>query len=231
MASLLLADDDREHAALMRVYAEADGHRLTHVHDGRSALSRLRADGPDLVILDVVMPGVGGLEACRLIRAESRVPILMLTGLGDEDDRVRGLDLGADDYLVKPFSPRELMSRVRGLLRRVGADLWPATRAAEFGDLLVDPRAHRVTVGGVPVPCTRGEFALLAALTARSGRVVSRGELVESVLAVDDRATERTIDAHVSRLRRKLDLAAGCAGLIATVRGLGYRLARGGRES
>ncbi|MFI6323989.1 response regulator transcription factor [Nonomuraea sp. NPDC050556] len=210
-AHVLVAEDDEGQAELVRRYLEREGHAVTVVHDGRAAIDEARAVQPDVVVLDLMMPRVDGLDVCRILRGESDVPVLMLTARSTEDDLLLGLDLGADDYMTKPFSPRELVARVRTLLRRVRA----ADQAFVVGDLTVDPIRHEVRRGGALIECTPGEFQLLATMAAEPGRVFSRSQL----LGFDRYITERTVDMHVMNLRKKIG-----PGLLATVYGVGYKL-------
>jgi two-component system, OmpR family, response regulator MtrA len=208
----------------------ADGFEVVVVHDGQAALEQARRLRPDLLVLDVMMPGVDGLQVCRTLRAESDVLVLMLTARASEDDLLLGLELGADDYLTKPFSPRELMARVRTLLRRTGRG-GPApaeTGRRRIGRIGVDPQAHEVTVDGIRVECTRGEFAILAALADPPERVLSRAQLLHHTRGIDRSSTERTIDVHVMNLRRKIEVDPQNPTHLVTVYGVGYKLAAGG---
>lgn len=219
---VLVIDDDYRLFALLKDYLGAHGMVAFHAPDGRSGLSALRGDVFDAVLLDVMMPGMDGLETLRKIRSDSRIPVIMLTARGDETDRVVGLELGADDYLPKPFGPRELLARVRALLRRTQpAESGAVLRVAE---LCADASARQVTHRGQPVELTGLEFDLLLALMQRAGRVVPRGALFELAGRQDTVVGERTIDVHVSRLRKKL--GDDPPELIRTVRGVGYLLSR-----
>ncbi|GAA1649012.1 response regulator transcription factor [Actinoplanes couchii] len=222
-ATILIADDDPRHAEGIRRYLVAAGHETIVVHDGLAALERARQDRPDLLILDVMMPGLSGLEVCRTLRQESDVLVLMVTARSDESDLLLGLDLGADDYMTKPFSPRELVARVRTLLRRSSRGALPP--AAQR--LLIDSATHRVTVDGSPVECTRGEFAILAAMAGQPDRVFSRAQLLHHTRGIDRNSTERTIDMYVMKLRRKIEHDPRRPELLLTVHGVGYKLAFG----
>jgi two-component system response regulator MtrA len=227
-AQVLVADDDHRQAEVVRRYLAADGFDVVVVHDGRSALDEARRLRPDLLVLDVMMPGMDGLEVCRTLRQESDVLVLMLTARATEDDLLIGLELGADDYLTKPFSPRELMARVRTLLRRAGRGPVPDDAAPRrIGRIGVDPGSHQVTVDGVQVECTRGEFAILAALAAQPDQVLSRAQLLHHTRGIDRSSTERTIDVHVMNLRRKIEVHPQSPTQLVTVYGVGYKLARG----
>lgn len=225
-AQVLVADDDPRQAEVVRRYLTADGHDAVVVHDGRAALDEARRRRPDLLVLDVMMPGLDGLQVCRTLRAESDVLVLMLTARTGEDDLLLGLELGADDYLTKPYSPRELMARVRTLLRRVSrAAPVTAAEVRRIGRIGVDPVRHQVTVADEPVECTRGEFAILAAMAEQPGRVFTRAQLLHHTRGIDRSSTERTIDVHVMNLRRKLEADPRRPAQLVTVYGVGYKLA------
>ncbi|MER6509567.1 response regulator transcription factor [Nonomuraea sp. NPDC001636] len=222
-AYVLVAEDDPKQAELLRRYLEREGHEVRVVHDGRSAIDEARQGDPALVLLDVMMPKVDGLDVCRVLRAESDLPILMLTARSTEDDLLLGLDLGADDYMTKPYSPRELMARVRTLLRRTGRA--PETgRLFRAGDLVVDPVRHTVTVAGTPVDCTLAEFRIVETLAAEPERVFTRKQLLERVHGFDRFITERTVDVHVMNLRKKIEPEPRRPSRLLTVYGVGYKL-------
>ena len=223
-ARVVVAEDDVKQAGLVRRYLEHDGHHVIVVHDGTAALAAARSGSPDLVVLDVMMPGLDGLSVCRTLRAESDVAILMLTARVSEEDLLLGLELGADDYLTKPYSPRELAARVRTLLRRTTY----ADKVLRVGDLEVDPVRHEVRVGGRAVDCTPGEFAVLALFAREPGRVFSREQVISHVHGVDGYLTVRTVDVHVMNLRRKLEDDARRPARLLTVYGVGYKLAAAG---
>lgn len=223
-ARVLIAEDDPKQAHLLRVYLEREGHSVQVVGDGLAALERCRAYRPDLVVLDVMMPTLGGLDVCRILRAESDVAILLLTARSTEDDILVGLDLGADDYVTKPFSPRQLAARVRALLRRTR----PGAAKEEIlrvGDLEIDEGRFEVRVGGRLVALTAKEFGILAALAAAPGRVFSRAQIIDRAFGFDNHVEERTVDAHVMNLRRKIEDDPAEARYVQTVYGRGYRLA------
>ncbi|GAB3252214.1 response regulator transcription factor [Kineosporia babensis] len=228
-ARIVICEDDDKFAELVRRYLEREGHTTLVVGDGRDAVAEVRRHPPDLLILDVMMPGIDGLDVCRILRAEYDLPILMVTARSTESDLVLGLDLGADDYLTKPCSPRELTARVRALLRRSQRAV-VADESLRVDDLLIDPVRHRVSVGGVRIDCTAGEFALLEVLAAEPERVFTRKQLLQMTRGQDRYITERTIDVQVSALRRKLQTDPQRRPLIVTVFGVGYKLA-GGREA
>jgi two-component system, OmpR family, alkaline phosphatase synthesis response regulator PhoP len=226
-AYVLVAEDDLTHAELVRRYLRREGHSVHVVHDGRSAIDETRCRRPDLLIVDVMMPNVDGLDVCRVLRQEMSVPVLMLTARSTRDDLLLGFDLGADDYLTKPYDPRELMARVRALLRRVQRTAEPADLPLRVGDLTVDPVRHAVTVRGERVECTAAEFRILATLAAEPQRVFTRGQLVERAYGVDAFITERTIDVHVMNLRKKIEVAPRSPDYLLTVHGVGYKLTDG----
>ena len=228
-AQVLVADDDPRHAEGIRRYLVADGHEAVVVHDGQAALDTARRLRPDLLILDVMMPGLDGLQVCRTLRRESDVLILMLTARSTEDDLLAGLELGADDYLTKPFSPRELMARIRTLLRRSsrGTPGPAGRRTRQIGRIGIDLVGHHVTLDGVRIECTRGEFAILAALSEQPDRVFTRAQLLHHTRGIDRSSTERTIDVHVANLRRKIEADSRRPAQLLTVHGVGYKMAAG----
>src|SRR5579883_2296297 len=230
MATILIAEDERRLSDLLRQHLEDEGHRVLQAFDGPSAELVARRDRPDLIVLDWMLPRLDGLEVCRRVRRESVVPILMLTARSEEIDRVLGLEVGADDYLTKPFSIRELLARVRALLRRIELDRdGQATEAAPpvltLDALRVDLSQHVASVEGTLVDLTPKEFDLLALLVRNPGRAFSRDYLIEKVWGYDAGGSDRTVDTHVLRLRKKL----GSVGdRIETVWGIGYRFAKTG---
>jgi DNA-binding response OmpR family regulator len=226
-ARVLVAEDDRKQAHLIQLYLEREGHSVLVVSDGRRALEQTRARQPDLLVLDVMMPGVDGFDVCRILRAESDLPILLLTARSTEDDKLLGLDLGADDYVTKPFSPRELAARVRALLRRVGKGA-PATADAPYvvGDLEVDPTRFEVRVCGRPITLTAKEFGILEVLAAEPGRAFTRAQIIDKAFGFDHYVLDRTVDAHVMNLRRKMEQNPAEPRYVQTVYGRGYRLAK-----
>ncbi|MFI6703733.1 response regulator transcription factor [Streptomyces sp. NPDC050509] len=250
----MVAEDDAKQAELVRRYLEHEGYTVTVVEDGRAALEGVRHREPDLLVLDVMMPRADGLDVVRILRAEGReVPVLMLTARSTEDDLLLGLDLGADDYMTKPFSPRELMARVRTLLRRhrrTGASPGPVSasvpvpapppppvtvpvvedaarnedEALSVGTLRIDPARHEVSVEGKPVVCTPGEFRILAAMAAEPDRVFTRKRLLEELHGFDKFISGRTVDVHVMHLRKKIERAPRRPARLLTVFGVGYKL-------
>jgi DNA-binding response OmpR family regulator len=221
---VLLIDDDARMYELLAQYLGQNGLHVTHAPDGGRGLAALEAGTYDAVLLDVMMPGMDGLEVCRRIRTKSTIPVLMLTARGDETDRVVGLELGADDYLAKPFSPRELLARLRAVLRR--AQPTAVAEKLESSGVSIDAAAREVRVGGRLVELTGLEFDLLVALVRRAGRVIPRDALLGEAGRGDTVVSERTVDVHISHLRQKL----GEEGtrLIKTVRGVGYLFTKDG---
>jgi two-component system alkaline phosphatase synthesis response regulator PhoP len=219
---ILVVDDEPKIVKLARDYLEKAGYRVLDARDGTTALAAARHERPDLVVLDLNLPGTDGLDVCRALRRESDVPIIMLTARVDEADRLIGLELGADDYITKPFSPRELVARVRAVLRRVGGGVRePGTVRA--GDVEIDLKGHRVTRGGEAVDLTPTEFTLLAVLAQHPGQAFSRERLMERIYGVAYAGGERSVDAHVKNLRRKLEPDPSNPRYVETVYGVGYR--------
>ena len=223
---VLVVDDDPNVVALARVYLERDGYRVLKANNGARGLALARTERPCLVVLDLMLPGLDGLEVCRRLHVESMVPVIMLTARVEEADRLEGLDVGADDYMTKPFSPRELAARVRAVLRR--ADREGAVSAhpeLAFGAIKVKLRPGQATVSGKELQLTPTEFRLLTLLLQEPGRTFSRDEIIDRVLGQDFRGFDRAVDTHVSCLRRKLAAESpGSARQIETVYGSGYRL-------
>ena len=224
MTTVLVVEDELEIARVVRDYLQHAGFEVIVVGDGGSAVASVRSARPDLLVLDLGLPGTDGLDVAREVRRWSETPIVMLTARGDESDRIVGLELGADDYVVKPFSPKELVARVRAVLRR--------TRASQRGDEVIrvadveiDTAKMRVTVAGEAVELTPTEFQLLAALAREPGRVFTRAQLLDAVHGVAIESYERAIDAHVKNLRRKIEPTPGSPRYVLTVHGVGYRFA------
>lgn len=224
-AHIVLAEDDAKQAELVRRYLEREQHTVVVVADGTAALDLVRRHPPDLLVLDVMLPGTDGLEICRRLRAETDLPVLMLTARSTEDDLLAGLDLGADDYVTKPFSPRELMARIRTLLRRAAPARPGGT--TRVGTLSVDPLRHEVTVDGRAIDCTPGEFRLLELMAAQPDRVFTRGQLLEHLHGFDRYITQRAIDVHVMNLRKKIEAQPRRPARLVTVYGVGYKLTAG----
>ncbi|MEP7032403.1 MAG: response regulator transcription factor [Actinomycetota bacterium] len=225
MKSILIVEDEMKIARLVRDYLEHAGFEVLVAGNGESALASARGSKPDLVVLDLGLPGRDGLDVARELRRSSNVPIVMLTARGDEADRIVGLELGADDYIVKPFSPKELVARVRAVLRRTSSADVGGAEVLRAADVEVDLRRMRVSVGDRPVELTPTEFDLLAMLVREPGRVFTRGQLLDAVRGVAFESYERAIDAHVKNIRKKIEPSAGRPRYILTVHGVGYRFA------
>lgn len=220
---ILLVEDEKAIREAVAAYLEREGYWVTPADDGQVALEQFSKHRFDLVVLDLMLPKISGERVCRAIRDASDVPIIMLTAKGELEDRVTGLALGADDYLVKPFSPRELVARVRALLRRAHVDEEPQRDNLSFGPLQVDTVGHKAFLDGQELDLTASEFKLLTTLARYPGRVYSRMELVEKVLGYDFEGYERTVDSHVKNLRAKLHDDPRDPTFIYTVHGVGYR--------
>lgn len=220
---ILLVEDEKNIRDAVAAYLERAGYWVTPAADGQEAVDAFSLHQFDLVILDLMLPRLPGEKVCRIIRGTSDVPIIMLTAKGEVEDRIVGLELGADDYLIKPFSPRELVARVRALLRRAHIDSEPQREVLDFGGLTIDLNGHKVLVNDEEVDLTASEFKLLTTLSRYPGRVYSRMELVEKVLGYDFEGYERTIDSHVKNLRAKIGDDPRNPRWIYTVHGVGYR--------
>lgn len=229
---ILVVDDEPKIVSLVRSYLEREGYAVNEALDGRRALEVFRRDTPDLIILDLMLPGLDGLEVCREIRRSSNVPIIMLTARGEDADKLIGLELGADDYITKPFSPRELVARVRAVLRRSQPSSAPvAPSRLVLGELVLDEDRFEAACHGQLLALTPAEFHILAALARSPGRVFTRAQLLDSALGETYEGYERSIDVHIKNLRRKLAAASGKEGCnIVTVHGIGYKLQEPGRE-
>jgi DNA-binding response OmpR family regulator len=224
MKTILVVDDEPKIATLARDYLEHAGFAVLTAGDGPSALTTIRQRRPDLVVLDLGLPGLDGLDVTREIRRDSTIPIVMLTARDDELDKLLGLELGADDYLTKPFSPRELVARVRAVLRR--ADRPPdAAETIRAGDVVLDLPRMRAEVGGTGVDLTPTEFQLLATMAARPGRIFTRAQLLDALHGIAFETYERAIDSHIKNLRRKVEPDPRSPRYILTVYGVGYRFA------
>lgn len=222
---VLLVEDDARLARLTAKYLESHGVVVVVVSDGREVLATALRVRPDVVVLDLMLPGIDGFEVCQRLRQHVDVPVIMVTARSDEQDRIRGLEGGADDYVLKPVSSRELLARVRAQVRRARGELVRADEPIEVGGLSVDPRSMRATLGGRELALTSYEFALLRALAERAGHVLTREQLVERVRGSAEQAFDRSIDVHVSHLRAKLGDDPRSPRLLKTVRGSGYLLA------
>lgn len=223
--TILIVEDDPKTASLVALYLEREGFMTVHAADGRRALGLARQYTPCFVILDLMLPQVDGWEVCRELRRFSDVPILILSAREDEFDRVMGLSLGADDYVVKPFSPRELVARVKAIRRRVRLQLTHMPNVYTHGELVLDPEKRKVTRGGQTVNLTPSEYVLLMALMAVPGRVFSRQELLDHLYPGGDSVVDRVVDVHIGKLRQKIEPDPTYPRYIVTVRGIGYQFA------
>jgi two-component system alkaline phosphatase synthesis response regulator PhoP len=219
---ILVVDDDVKTVELVRLYLNRDGYRVITAYDGVEAMRMARESHPDLIVLDLMLPGINGLEICRTLRAESDVPIIMLTAMTTDQDRLTGLDLGADDYVTKPFSPRELAARVRAVLRRLPGERGP--EKIGHGELTLDFLKHEAFLAGKPLNLTPVEFKLLGVLAKEPGRVFSRAQIIEKAFGYDFDSFDRTIDVHILNLRRKIEPDPRHPRYIKTVYGAGYKL-------
>src|SRR6059036_3477202 len=225
METVLVVDDEPTIRDVVVQYLQREGYATLEAGDGDAARELLEQEWPSLVVLDLMLPGTDGLALCRWIRERGNLPVIMLTALGDESDRIVGLELGADDYVVKPFSPKELVARVRAVLRRTEAARDGGPEVLRVLDVEVDVPRMRVTVGGRPVDLTPTEFQLLETMAREPGRVFTRGQLLDAVHGVAFESYERAIDAHVKNIRRKLEPVPGHPRYLLTVHGVGYRFA------
>ena len=224
-STVLILEDDPHTVEVVQLYLRRDGHHVLSATDGIAGLSLAREAQPDLIILDLMLPGMDGLEICRILRQESDVPIVMLTARADEEDRLAGLDLGADDYVTKPFSPRELAARIRAVLRRSARDeLEGGAARLDYESISMEMRQRTVHVDGTQIHLTPTEIRLLALLMREPGRTFSRDQSIDRVFGYDFEGFDRTVDSHVYSLRRKLEAAAGDKKYIHTIYGVGYRL-------
>jgi DNA-binding response OmpR family regulator len=225
-ATILIVEDDSKTSALIGLYLRAEGYETALAADGMEALDLARRKNPALVILDLMLPRLDGWEVCRKMREFSDVPILMLTARGEEFDRVLGLTLGADDYMVKPFSPRELVARIKAILRRVSTVPRDTSDKLKVGKLVLDNRKHEVTVDERPISLTPSEFKLLKLFMNAPGRLFSRERLLDTLYPQGEEVIDRVVDVHIGKLRQKLEKDPADPKFILTVRGFGYRLAQ-----
>ncbi len=222
--TILVVDDEPKIVDIVRAYLAREGYRVLVAYDGRDALTLARRERPDLIVLDLMLPEVSGWDVCRTLRAESTVPIIMLTARDDTTDKIVGLELGADDYVAKPFDPKELIARIHAVLRRAAAP-GSAAPVLRHGDLEIDLERHVVRRGGQPVSLTPSEFTLLQALAERPGRVWTRLQLLDRLQGVAYEGYERAVDSHVKNLRQKLEPNPRQPRYVQTVYGVGYKLA------
>ena len=220
---VLVVDDDVKTVELVKLYLNRDGYRVITAYDGNEALKSARESQPDLIVLDLMLPGMDGLEICRILRSESDVPIIMLTAMSTDQDKLTGLGLGADDYVTKPFSPKELAARVRTVLRRMPGERGP--EEIKYEGLNVNFIKHEALLSGRPLNLTAAEFKLLGTLVKEPGRVFSRAQLIEKTFGYDFEGFDRTIDVHILNLRRKLEPDPKQPQYIKTVYGAGYKFA------
>jgi len=222
---VLVVDDDAKTVELVRLYLDRDGYQVLTAYDGVEALRLAREGSPDLIVLDLMLPDIDGLEVCRTLRRESDVPIIMLTARTTDRDKLAGLDLGADDYVTKPFSPKELVARVRAVLRRLPGERGP--EEIKIGELEMNFEKHQASFGGKPLNLTSLEFNLLGALAREPDRVFTRANLIEEALGYDFEGFDRTIDVHILNLRRKLEPDPSHPRYIKTIYGVGYKFIGG----
>lgn len=221
---ILLVDDEKKIITVLKAYLQQEGFQVTTALNGLIALTLFKENPYDLIILDLMLPGMSGIEICREIRKVSSVPIIMLTAKVEEEDRIQGLGIGADDYITKPFSPREVVARVRAVLRRVNNETTPLADMISYNNgLTIDNIQHEVRLQDQVVPLTPTEFKILGALAKHPGRVYSRGQLVEIVQGHDFEGDDRVIDAHIKKIRQKIELTPSDPRIILTVYGVGYK--------
>ena len=224
-STVLIVEDDPHTVEVVRLYLRRDGHTVLTASNGKDGLRMAQEAAPDLVVLDLMLPEIGGLDVCRELRKESDVPIVMLTARVEEEDRVAGFELGADDYVTKPFSPRELAARIRAVLRRTAQDREDNSPSGlTYRQITLDTQRRTTSVGQTSLNLTPTEYRLLAMFLREPGRTFTRDEIINRVFGYDFDGFDRTVDSHVSGLRRKLDAAAKDRGYIQTVYGVGYRL-------
>jgi two-component system, OmpR family, alkaline phosphatase synthesis response regulator PhoP len=220
---VLIVDDDTKTVELVELYLKRDGYKVLTAYTGTDALKTARESRPDLIVLDLMLPGMNGLDVCETLRKESDVPIIMLTAKTTEDDRLKGLNLGADDYVTKPFSPRELAARVRAVLRRQPDAMARSSEVIRHGDLVIDFGKYEAVINSKTLSLTNIEFKLLGIMAKEPGRVFSRAQLIERTAGYDFEGFDRTIDVHVHNLRKKLEADPQAIHHIKTVYGAGYK--------
>ena len=223
MKRILVVDDEPNVCELVQLYLEKEGYRVYLAHDGQEALDMIFSRTPDLIVLDLMLPEVDGWEVCRRVRKAMSTPIIMLTARGEDVDKILGLELGADDYLTKPFNPRELVARIKAVLRRAGPEEPEPARAMWFPGLEIDSLEHKVRLNGKGVTLTPKEFDLLWLMASNQGRAFSRAQLLEQIRGYDFFGDERTIDVHVKRLRQKIEPESHPYRYVQTVWGVGYK--------
>ena len=221
--NILVVEDDRNISELIRMYLEKEGFEVRSAYDGGKAIEEYDKQAPDMVLLDVMMPEIDGFEVCRRLRKESMVPIIMITARGEDYDKIMGLDIGADDYVIKPFSAPEVMARVRAVLRRLGAQEPANAQTLSYANLYINLEKYAVQINGEEVPLTKKEIELLWTLAKNSTKVFSRDNLLDSIWGYDYFGDSRTVDSHIKRLRAKLDKYEHPLWEIKTIWGVGYR--------
>lgn len=232
-SSILVVDDDPKTIEIIRLRLERDGFLVSSAVDGQVALEKIRSESPDLVVLDLMLPRIEGFDLCHIVRSElgSAVPIIMLSARSTEDDKLTGLELGADDYLTKPFSPRELSARVSAVLRRTVAHAPAQSTPLTYRGLSVDPKRFEATLNGVPIRLTPTELTLLATLMAEPQRAFTRAQLLDTVFGYAYDGLERTVDVHINNLRKKIEVNPSQPAYVITVYGVGYRFANEGEPN
>ncbi len=223
MPRMLIADDNRQIVSILKEYAKKEGFEVTVAFDGNSALANAHAADFDMILLDVMMPGLDGFEVCREIRRQSNVPIIMITARGEDFERIMGLDIGADDYIVKPFSPGEVMARVRAILRRIAREDDAKAQVFTYKSLMINLDEYITEIGGVRIPLTKKETEILWTLGTNKDKVFTRDNLLDSLWGIDYYGDARTVDSHIKRLRAKLDKVPHDGWKIKTVWGVGYK--------
>ena len=226
MAKVLVVEDDKSIADSVAYTLKQEGFSVAVAYDGQAGLDDFLQGGPDLVVLDIMLPGMHGFDVLRAMRRHSDVPVMMLTARGEESDRVSGIELGADDYVIKPFSMRELVARVRMVLRRARTTIAPCDEVLDLGNLQINPSRHSVVVHGEEVTLTPKEFGLLEHLARNRGRVLTRAGILDRVWGTEDFIDEHTVDVHIRWLRQKIEQDPGNPQIVVTVRGVGYKLAQ-----
>ncbi|NLP17773.1 MAG: response regulator transcription factor [Firmicutes bacterium] len=223
MPKILIADDNRQIVSVLAEYAKAEGYTVTTAFDGPNALEKARGTDFAMILLDVMMPGLDGFEVCRRIRENSNVPIIMITARGEDYERIMGLDIGADDYIVKPFSPGEVMARVRAVLRRITLEDDDKPQVFIHGNLTINLNEYITKIDGIPIPLTKKELEILWTLATNKNKVFTRENLLDSLWGFDYYGDLRTVDSHIRRLRAKLNAVAHDGWEIKTVWGVGYK--------